>query len=86
MTRDQARAPRPRRGRIPILATPVGRLLVSDRRATQARHHRDSDSAGALDVVGETGPVAASEDGHRQARYPRTQALRAANRFLIYGL
>ncbi len=75
----------PERGRIPILAIPVGRLLVSDRRATQARHRRESDSAGVLDVVGETGPVAASEDGHRQARYPRTQALRAANRFPIYG-
>ena len=74
------------RGKIPILATPVGRLLVSDRRATQARHHRESDSAGALDAVGETGAVAASEDGYRQARYPRTQALRAANRFPNPGL
>ena len=74
------------RGKFPILATPVGRLLVSDRRATQARHHRESDSAGALDAVGETGAVAASEDGYRQARYPRTQALRAANRFPNPGL
>jgi len=79
-------APTPKRGRIPILATPVGRLSVSNRRATQARHHRESDSTGAPDVVGGTGAVAGSEDGRRQVRYPRTQALRAANRFLNHGL
>ena len=84
--RADACAQGPERGRIPILAIPVGRLLVSDRRAAQARHHRESDSAGARDVAGETGVVAGSEDGYRQARYPRTQALRAANRFLNYGL
>ena len=66
--RADACAPGPERGRIPILATPVGRLLVSDRRVTPARHHRESDSAGARDVAGDTGVVADSEGGRSQAR------------------